>query len=75
MRTRRPVQMLKPGNGKTHRAYLRAYAPGAFEDLKAVVYDFCESRAGENARAFLADCAAAWCVMTSPGTKPASPMA
>ena len=48
-----PVQMLKPGNGKTHRAYLWAYAPGAFEDLKAVVYDFCESRAGENARAFL----------------------
>ena len=48
-----PVQMLKPGNGKTHRAYLWAYAPGAFEDLKAVVYDFCETRAGENARAFL----------------------
>jgi transposase len=38
-----PVQMLKPGNGKTHRAYLWAYAPGAFEDMKAVVYDFCES--------------------------------
>ncbi len=50
-----PVQMLKPGNGKTHRAYLWAYAPGAFEDTKAVVYDFCESRAGEHARAFLGD--------------------
>ena len=50
-----PVQMLKPGNGKTHRAYLWAYAPGAFEDLKAVVYDFCETRAGEHARAFLGD--------------------
>ena len=24
-----PVQMLKPGDGKTHRAYLWAYAPGA----------------------------------------------
>ena len=48
-----PVQMLKPGTKKTHRAYLWAYAPGAFEDLKAVVYDFCESRAGEHARAFL----------------------
>jgi len=48
-----PVEMLKPGNKKTHRAYLWAYAPGAFEDLKAVVYDFCESRAGEHARAFL----------------------
>ena len=48
-----PVEMLKPGNKKTHRAYLWAYAPGVFEDLKAVVYDFCESRAGEHARAFL----------------------
>ena len=50
-----PVQMLKPGNGKTHRAYLWAYAPGAFETMKAVVYDFCESRAGEHARAFLGE--------------------
>ncbi len=50
-----PVAMLKPGNKKTHRAYLWAYAPGAFEALKAVVYDFCESRAGEHARTFLGD--------------------
>jgi transposase len=50
-----PVAMLKPGNKKTHRAYLWAYAPGAFEDLRAVVYDFCESRAGEHARAFLGE--------------------
>jgi transposase len=48
-----PVQMLKPGTGKTHRAYLWAYAAGAFEDTKAVVYDFCDSRAGENAKVFL----------------------
>ena len=48
-----PVAMLKPGNKKTHRAYLWAYAPGAFEELKAVVYDFCETRAGENCRTFL----------------------
>lgn len=50
-----PVQMLKPGSGKTHRSYLWAYAAGAFEDLRAVVYDFCESRAGENAKVFLGD--------------------
>jgi transposase len=50
-----PVAMLKPGNGKTHRAYLWAYAPGAFEATRAVVYDFCESRAGEHARAFLGE--------------------
>lgn len=50
-----PVAMLKPGNGKTHRAYLWAYAPGVFEATRAVIYDFCESRAGEHARAFLGD--------------------
>jgi transposase len=50
-----PVQMLKPGTGKTHRSYLWAYAAGAFEETRAVVYDFCESRAGDNARAFLGD--------------------
>lgn len=50
-----PVAMLKPGQGKTHRAYLWAYAPGTFEDMRAVVYDFCESRAGEHARKFLGD--------------------
>lgn len=48
-----PVAMLKPGEGKTHRAYLWAYAPGAFEGIKAVVYDFCESRSGEHVRRFL----------------------
>jgi transposase len=50
-----PVEMLKPGTGKTHRAYLWAYSPGAFEPMKAVVYDFAESRSGEHARAFLGD--------------------
>jgi len=50
-----PVEMLKPGTGKTHRAYLWAYSPGAFETMKAVVYDFAESRSGEHARAFLGD--------------------
>jgi transposase len=50
-----PVAMLKPGNGKTHRAYLWSYATGAFENTKVVVYDFCESRSGEHARRFLGD--------------------
>lgn len=48
-----PIAMLKPGTKKTHRAYMWAYAPGTFEELKAVVYDFCETRAGEHARSFL----------------------
>ena len=50
-----PVQMLKPGNERAHQAYLWAYAPGAFEGMKAVVYDFCETRAGEHSRAFLGE--------------------
>jgi len=50
-----PVQVLQPGSKKTHRAYLWAYAPGAFQDLRAVVYDFTEERSGAHARAFLGD--------------------
>ena len=50
-----PVKMLKPGSGRTHKAYLWAYAPGAFEDLKAVVYDFTEGRAGVHAREFFGE--------------------
>jgi len=65
-----PVEMLKPGNKKTHRAYLWAYAPGAFEDLKAVVYDFCESRAGEVPERSWGNGRVAWCVMTMRGTRP-----
>src|SRR6202158_1420741 len=48
-----PVQMLAPGKGKTHRAYLWAYSTTQFADVRAVVYDFADSRAGEHARAFL----------------------
>ncbi|WP_423459494.1 IS66 family transposase [Ottowia sp. VDI28] len=50
-----PVQMLKPGAGKTHQAYLWAYTPTAYEQVRAVVYDFQPSRAGEHCRAFLAE--------------------
>ena len=53
-----PVQVLKRGSerdGKTHRAYLWAYTPGRHEQMKAVVYDFCESRAVKHASAFLED--------------------
>ncbi len=48
-----PVAMLAPGKGRTHRSYLWAYAAAAQEGLKAVVYDFTDSRSGEHARAFL----------------------
>jgi len=48
-----PVAMLKPGHGKTHRAYLWSYGSTVFDSLKAVVFDFAESRAGRHAKAFL----------------------
>ena len=50
-----PVAMLKPGNGKTHRAYLWSYCTGAFAATQAVVFDFADSRAGRHAQAFIGD--------------------
>ncbi len=47
------VQMLAPGEKKTHRAYVWAYSTTPFSALNAVVYDFSPSRAGEHARNFL----------------------
>ena len=48
-----PVAMLKPGHGKTHRAYLWSYGSTVFDPLKAVVFDFADSRAGRHVQAFL----------------------
>ena len=48
-----PVAMLKPGTGKTHRAYLWSYATTQYDPLQAVVYDFTETRGGRHAEAFL----------------------
>jgi len=48
-----PVAMLKPGHGKTHRAYLWSYGTTVFDPLKAVVFDFAESRAGRHVQTFL----------------------
>lgn len=48
-----PVAMLKPGHGKTHRAYLWSYCTTAYDSLRAVVFDFADSRGGQHVRAFL----------------------
>jgi transposase len=48
-----PVAMLDPGRGKTHRAYLWTYCTSAFNETQAVVFDFADSRSGENVRGFL----------------------
>jgi transposase len=48
-----PVAMLKPGHGKTHRAYLWSYCTTQFNTMKAVVFDFADSRGGHHVRGFL----------------------
>jgi transposase len=48
-----PVAMLKPGNKKTHRAYIWTYCTTPYDALKAVVFDFAEGRGGQHVRSFL----------------------
>jgi len=48
-----PVPMLKPGLGRTHRAYLWSYSSSEYDELAAVIYDFNDSRSGLHAREFL----------------------
>ena len=48
-----PLPMLKPGNGKTHKAYLWSYCSTPLSSMKAVVFDFAESRGGKHAEQFL----------------------
>jgi transposase len=48
-----PVPMLKPGLGRTHRAYLWSYSSSEYDELQTVIYDFAEGRGGVHAREFL----------------------
>ncbi len=48
-----PVAMLKPGNAKTHKAYIWSYCTSSINPVKAVVFEFSETRSGENVRDFL----------------------
>jgi hypothetical protein len=48
-----PVAMLEPGAGKTKKAYVWAYARGAFDPIPAVVYDFAPGRAARHPVEFL----------------------
>ena len=49
-----PVSMLSPGKKRTQKAYVWAYATTRFAPIQGVVYDFRASRAGKEARQFLA---------------------
>lgn len=48
-----PIALLDPGGGKTKKAYMWAYARGAFEAEPGVVFDFCAGRGGQYPCAFL----------------------
>jgi len=48
-----PVAMLDPGAGKTKKAYVWAYARGAFAPTPGVVYDFCLGRGAQYPIQFL----------------------
>ena len=48
-----PIALLDPGGGKTKKAYMWAYARGAFDPEPGVVYDFCAGRGGKYPYEFL----------------------
>jgi len=48
-----PVGMLKPGNKKTHKAYIWTYCTTSFNATRAVVFNLAQTRGGENVRGFL----------------------
>jgi len=48
-----PIALLDPGAGKTKKAYMWAYARGAYEPDPGVVYDFCLGRGGKYPLEFL----------------------
>jgi transposase len=48
-----PISMLDPGAGKTKKAYMWAYARGAFDPDPGVVFDFCLGRGGKYPTEFL----------------------
>jgi hypothetical protein len=48
-----PVNLLDPGAGKTKKAYVWAYARGAFDATPGVIYDFCIGRGAKYPAEFL----------------------
>ena len=55
------VSMLDPGTGKTKKAYIWAYALGAFDALPGVAYDICVGRGAQCPSPSLATGQARWC--------------
>ncbi|WP_415840565.1 IS66 family transposase, partial [Roseateles saccharophilus] len=49
------MALLAPGKGKTKKAYVWVYRTTNFVSQRAVYYDFCKDRSGENVRRVLQD--------------------
>ena len=50
-----PVSLLAPGRGKTKKAYVWVYRTTNFVAQRAVLFDFCASRAGQHPQRILKD--------------------
>ena len=50
-----PVALLAPGRGKTKKAFVWVYCTTNFVAQRAVLFDFCASRAGEHPGRILKD--------------------
>jgi len=50
-----PVSLLAPGKGRTHRAYMWVYRTTDYGAARAVWFDFCTGRGGENPQRVLKD--------------------
>jgi len=48
-----PISLLDPGAGKTKKGYMWAYARGAYERERGVVFDSCLGRGGKYPAEFL----------------------
>ena len=55
---------LKPGNKKTHKAYIWSYCTTTYNPIKAVVFNFTETRSGEKTAASLLSPVSACTIVT-----------
>jgi Transposase IS66 family len=70
-----PVAMLSPGKGSTHRAYIWSYSSTQFDGVRAVIYDFAETRAAAHPKQFSWAGAASSFATTTQATRAYSPLA
>jgi transposase len=63
-----PIALLDPGRGKTKKAFMWAYARGAFDPEPGVVYDFCAGRGANTPGSSSPAGRGRWCATSSRAT-------